>query len=277
MTCPRMDVTFVIPVFNQLDYTAPCLDSLNRAGVPDNAVVVVDNGSSDGTAAFLAGRPGLRVLRNPANVGCSAAWNQGVQASKTAWTMILNNDVLVAQGLCEGLVSFAEQARCYIVSPGLGEGEMDYDLEAFAKAFTVTMRPACRRGVAMGCAFMVHRRVFDAIGQFDPQIGLAGMEDEDFYRRAQQAGFRLGMTGRAFLHHFGSVTQISVKAGLGLPQSARLADATYFRKKHRLNWFKRQADRRREKFLNAFWNWNERRRFGMTLRMRRHAGQWQPY
>lgn len=272
-----MDVTFVIPVFNQLDYTTQCLDSLNRAGVPDAAIVIVDNGSSDGSQTYLAGRPRLRVLRNPTNVGCSAAWNQGVQVSTSPWTMILNNDVLVAPGFCEGLISFAEEARCDIVSPGLGEGEMDYGFEAFAKTFQTAMRSASRHGIAMGCSFMVHRRVFDTIGLFDVKVGLAGLEDEDFYRRAQQAGFRLAMTGRAFLHHFGSVTQTSVKAGLGLPQRARLADTAYFRNKHRVNWFRRQADHQREKFLNALWNWNERRRFGMTLRMRRQGGQWQPY
>jgi GT2 family glycosyltransferase len=270
-----MDVTFVIPVFNQLDYTLRCLESLNRAGVPDAAIVLVDNGSTDGTWESLAKRPNLRVLGNPSNLGCSHAWNMGVEASTSAWTMILNNDVVVAPGLCEGLVGFAEEARCDIVSPALGEGELDYDFEAFAKQFLATMGSACRYGLAAGCSFMVHRRVFETVGLFDTKVGLAGNEDEDFFRRAQASGFRLAMTGRAYLHHFGSVTQRSVKAGLGLPNSARLSDAAYFRKKHGISWLRRQINRRREKLRNALWRWNERRRFGMTLRMRRQSGEWQ--
>ncbi len=271
-----MDVTFVIPVFNHLDYTIRCLESLNRAGVPDTAIVIVDNGSTDGTQAFLSGRPSLRVFRNPTNLGCSDAWNQGVQASTSPWTMILNNDVMVAPGLCEGLTDFAEKERYDIVSPALGEGEMDYEFEAFAKTFLAAMSSACRPGVATGSAFMVHRRVFETIGLFDDKVGLAGNEDEDFFRRARRAGFRLAMTGRAYLHHFGSVTQRSVKAGMGLPNSARLSDSKYFRKKHGINWFKRQTDHQREKIRNAHWRRSEQRRFGMTLWMRREGGQWQP-
>jgi N-acetylglucosaminyl-diphospho-decaprenol L-rhamnosyltransferase len=269
-----MDVTFVIPVFNELDYTTQCLESLNRAGVPDAAIVIVDNGSTDGTREFLAGRPNLRVLCNPTNLGCSHAWNMGVQASTSAWTMILNNDVIVAPGLCEGLIGFAEEEHCDIVSPALGEGEMDYPFEAFAKSFLATMGSACRCGLAVGCSFMVHRRVFETVGLFDTKVGLAGNEDEDFFRRAQRAGFRLGMTGRAYLHHFGSVTQRSVKAGMGIPNSARLSDPVYFRKKHRITWLRRQINRRQEKLRNALWRWNERRRFGMTLRMHRQGGAW---
>ena len=270
-----MDVTFVIPVFNELDYTTQCLESLNRAGMSDPVIVIVDNGSTDGTREFLAGRPNLRVLCNPTNLGCSHAWNMGVQASTSAWTMILNNDVIVAPGLCEGLIGFAEEELCDIVSPALGEGEMDYPFEAFARSFLATMGSACRYGLAVGCSFMVHRRVFEVIGLFDTKVGLAGTEDEDFFRRARASGFRLGMTGRAYLHHFGSVTQRSVKAGMGLPNSARLSNSTYFRKKHRINWFRRQADHQREKIRDALWRWKERRRFGMTLRMRRQGGRWQ--
>ena len=269
-----MDVAFVIPVLNHLDYTIQCLDSLNRARVPDSAIIMVDNASTDGTREILAGRPGLRVIANDTNRGCSYSWNQGVQASTAAWTFILNNDVVVAPGLCEGLVGFAGENHCDIVSPALGEGELDYDLPAFAEKFRAAMKSACRYGFAAGCAFMVHRRVFDAVGLFDTRVGLAGNEDEDFFRRAQAAGFRLAMTGRAFLHHFGSVTQRSVKQGMGVPNSARLSDPKYFRKKHNITWLRRQLNRRREKMRCAFWRWNERRRFGMTLRMRRQAGEW---
>ncbi len=271
---PGIDVAFVIPVLNQLNYTLQSLDSLNHAGVSDTAIIVIDNASTDGTRECLVRRPGLRVLSNDTNRGCSYAWNQGVQASTAEWIFILNNDVIAAPGLCEGLIGFARENHCEIVSPALGEEEMDYDFQAFAEKFLATMSSACRYGMAAGCSFMVHRRVFDTVGFFDTKVGLAGNEDEDFFRRAQAAGFRLAMTGRAFLHHFGSVTQRSVKQGLGIPNSARLSDPVYFRKKHNITWLRRQASRRREKIRCALWRWNELRRFGMTLRMRRHGGKW---
>ena len=271
-----MDVTFVIPVFNQLSYTTQCLGSLSRAGVPDSEVIVVDNASTDGTKEFLQTRRGLRVISNETNRGCGCAWNQGVEVSAAKWTVILNNDVVVAPGFREGLVGFAEDENCQIVSPARCDGELDYDFLEFATRFVRTMHLACRRGVATGVAFMVHRSVFESVGLFDTRIGRAGYEDEDFFRRASSAGLRLAVTGRAYLHHFGSITQKSVKFDMGLPPSARLGDRDYFRKKHGLNWFRRRTDRLRGKAQNAFWRWSEQRRFGTTLLLRRCGGAWHP-
>jgi GT2 family glycosyltransferase len=244
--------------------------------VSDSEIIVVDNASTDGTREFLAARPGLRVMANDTNRGCGYAWNQGVEATAARWTVILNNDVVVAPGFREGLVGFAEETGCQIVSPARCDGELDYDFLDFAGRFVSTMQLACRRGVATGVAFMVHRNVFEAVGMFDARIGRAGYEDEDFSRHARKGGFRLAVTGRAYLHHFGSVTQKSVKSDMGLAESARLSDRDYFRKKHWLNWFRRRSDRLRDKLRTALWRWSERRRFGITLFLRRHGGAWHP-
>lgn len=269
-----MDAAFVIPVLNQLHYTTQCLESLHRDGVADSQIVVVDNGSTDGTGQFLASQPQLRTITNPSNLGCSAAWNQGVEMAAAPWTVVLNNDVVVGRGFVEGLLGFTGETDCDIVSPGMGEGALDYELDSFARDFVSRMANISRRGLAFGVCFMVQRRVFDRIGLFDTRLGQAGYEDEDFFRRARRAGFRLATTGRAYLHHYGSVTQKSVKASLGKSESARLGNRDYFRKKHGLNWLRRRAGRLQGKLQGAFWRWNERRRTGLTLVMRRAQGQW---
>lgn len=268
-----MDVNFIIPVFNQLSFTARCLASLNETGIPDSTIIVVDNGSTDGTREFLQARAGLKVVTNETNRGCACGWNQGVIAAEAAWLVIMNNDVVVAPGFLEGLVAFAEETGHHIVSPAMCEGDLDYDLAAFADSYLRAMRLAMRRGCASGVCFMVHRRVFARIGLFDKKLGLAGYEDEDFFRRARRAGFQLAVTGRAFLHHFGSVTQKTVKAQRGAA-GERLGNRDYFRQKHRLTWFKRKAARVGEKIQEAFWRWNELRRFGYTLRLERTGGVW---
>jgi N-acetylglucosaminyl-diphospho-decaprenol L-rhamnosyltransferase len=267
-------VAFVIPVFNQLQYTTHCLESLNGDGVADAQIIVVNNASTDQTGAFLAGRSQLRTITNTTNLGCSAAWNQGVEAANALWTIVLNNDVVIGPGFVEGLLGFATESGCDIVSPSIGEGELDYELKGFARDFVSRMGKVSRRDVAFGVCFMVHRRVFDKIGLFDTRLGQAGYEDEDFFRRARPAGFRLGTTGRAYLHHFGSVTQKSVKASLGLPPRARLADQDYFRKKHGRNWLRRRLDKWQTKWRWALWRRRERRHNGLALVMRRAGGQW---
>src|SRR6266852_2052379 len=170
-----MNYRIAIPVFNQLQYTAGCLDSLRDSGVPDEAIVVVNNGSTDGTREFLGRRAGIEVIHNSENRGCGFAWNQGVKAAGAVWTVLLNNDVLLPRGFMDGLIGFAEAA-------------------------------------ANGVCFMVHRRVFDTIGVFDEDPKLGGYEDDEFFRRARDARRRLAISGRAFLHHYGSITQNSLKA-----------------------------------------------------------------
>src|SRR4029079_1146413 len=74
----RLDVSMrysvVIPVLNQLHYTKQCVDSLIANGVPAESVLVIDNGSTDDTPAWLAQRSDIRSVRNPVNLGCGGAW-----------------------------------------------------------------------------------------------------------------------------------------------------------------------------------------------------------
>src|SRR5258706_2680085 len=112
-----MNAAIVIPVLNQLHYTQSCLASLAgelAAGVP---IVVVDNGSTDGTAEFLIRQRQIEVVRNPENRGCAAAWNQGVKATATDWVVLFNNDVLVTNGLLARMLDFGERQNADIVSP----------------------------------------------------------------------------------------------------------------------------------------------------------------
>jgi len=267
-----MDCCIVIPVFNQLSYTTGCLDSLLRTGVPDSQVVVVNNSSTDGTREFLDSRPELKVIHNTENRGCGFAWNQGSKASSAKWTVLLNNDVLVAPGWLAGLVLFAEQGGFQIVSPAMCEGELDYDLPAHAAEFVRKMSAVERCGIAHGVCFMVRRRVFEQIGFFDDDPRLGGYEDDEFSRRAREAGFRLAISGRAFIHHFGSVTQKSIQAGMNKP-NASLGDRDYYRKKYGLTRFKRIRLRWHEKLLTTGWRIRERFRYGYTLVSKREGGR----
>lgn len=81
-----MNYTVVIPVLNQLRYTKQCVDSLLAHGVPADALLVIDNGSSDDTPAWLASRPDIRSIRNPVNLGCGGAGPRAPwPATATGW------------------------------------------------------------------------------------------------------------------------------------------------------------------------------------------------
>jgi GT2 family glycosyltransferase len=153
----------------------------------------------------------------------------------------------------------------------LCEGEQDYDFAAHARQFMATMTGVQRRGLALGSVFMVHRRVFDRVGGFDDDPRLGGYEDDEFFRRASRAGFRLAVTGRAFLHHFGSVTQQAIKTSRNQPAGS-LGDRRYYQQKYGLTWFKRRRARLYKQIRRTVWRVRERSRYGYTLISRRENG-----
>jgi len=265
-----MNATIVIPVFNQLHFTQQCLASLNAAGYADTMIVLINNASTDGTAEFLAQRPGLRVIYNPENRACSAAWNQGFQANMTKWTMFLNNDVVVTPGWLENLVAFAERNGVSVASPAVTDGSLDYDLKAYAEDFVARMKNVQRRGTACGAAFMVAREVFAEIGGFDENFRKGGHEDTDFFMRVRQAGFMLAISGCSYIHHFGGTTRKVIKATTGDPRKENVA---YFRAKWKIGWLKRRRMQWSRKVVVAWWSWRERLQHGHTLREQHIEGK----
>jgi GT2 family glycosyltransferase len=212
----------------------------------------------------------LRVIHNPENRACAAAWNQGFAAAKTKWTVFLNNDTLLPPGWLEGLVDFAGKNGVDIASPGMGEGDLDYDLAGYAREYVAGMKAVQRRGTANGACFMVARKVFDTIGGFDENFRKGGNEDTDFFWRAQKAGIQMVVSGCAYIHHFGSVTQKALKTERG---STRAETVGYFRKKWKINWMQRRWLRWQRKTIGVWWRWSERLRHGHTLIEQRIAGK----
>ncbi|HXX58169.1 MAG TPA: glycosyltransferase family 2 protein [Thermodesulfovibrionales bacterium] len=259
-----MKVSVVIPVLNQLRFTKICMESLFVTLPRESEIIVIDNGSSDGTPAYLSECANVRVIRNEKNLGCAGAWNQGVKAAKAPWIAILNNDVILSEGWLEGLLDFAAERSADIVSPAFREGEYNYDIAEYAKGYVGNMRTVARMGIAQGICFMVRRRVFDLIGMFDENFKVGQFEDADFFRRARLAGFVLGTTGRSFIHHFGSATQKALREK-GAESPYEQENRAYYRRKYGLTVWKRIIERRCGKLQALWWRIFEKRRHGHTL------------
>ena len=260
-----IDVSIVIPLFNQVTYTRQCVESLRSHPLEHAEILLIDNGSTDGTSEYLAACTDLRVIRNEVNLGCAGAWNQGVRETRSEWVVILNNDVIVSAGWLAGMLAAAGQEQLDVVSPAIREGEHNYDIEIYARDYVERMKNVVRRGAADGICFMVHRRVFETIGLFDENFRIGQFEDTDFFRRAERAGFRLGTTGRAFIHHFGSVTQKAL--GQWRVEKPYVAEnRAYYREKWRLTWWRRLIERRSRRWRELIWRVRERLFHGHTLK-----------
>ena len=104
--------SIIIPCFNQLEFTRHCLTAIFRHTRPPWELIVVDNGSTDGTGMYLAGiqdaAPApVTVITNGQNLGFPAAINQGLKAARGDYLVLLNNDAVVTDGWLDQLIALA--------------------------------------------------------------------------------------------------------------------------------------------------------------------------
>jgi GT2 family glycosyltransferase len=267
-----MRYTVVIPLLNQLRYTQQCVDSLLANGTPVESLLLIDNGSTDETPAWLASRPDIRSIRNRVNLGCGGAWTQGALASPDAdWVLFLNNDIVVAHDAIGAMLDAANRFKLDVVSPALVEIDLDYDLGAFTERFVGEMRDVVRDGWFHGVAFAVRQEVFHRIGYLDTDRLLFGREDSEFLFRCLHHGLHVGTAGAALMHHFGSITQIAMKKEQRVD---KFGDHRYFYARIGLDWWGRQRYKYRRKSRAIKWAREERAAHGMTLHMQRRGGDW---
>ena len=111
-TFGRCLASMIIPCWNQLEFTRKCIAALLRRTRPPWELIVVNNGSTDGTADYLAGVQDVSpvpvtIIANGTNRGFPAAINQGLQYARGEYLVLLNNDVVVTDGWLEQLVALA--------------------------------------------------------------------------------------------------------------------------------------------------------------------------
>ncbi len=222
----RALTSVIVPCWNALALTRVCLTRLARHTRGDCELVVVDNGSTDGTPEWLeafARRPGalsaVRVLRNRRNLGYPRAMNQGLAAARGERVVFGNADAAVSPGWLEGLLE-AFDARPDVggVSPcsnpprpqpppGPWSAEPWYDglkgLERFTSAAALAPAPAFlpADGFVPGFWFLTSRATLERVGNFDERFSPGGFEDWDLQWRMRRAGLALGFAGRVYVHH----------------------------------------------------------------------------
>lgn len=231
MTSIRISV--VVPTLDTRALTTACVDAVFSSVLPAGAgleVVVVDDGSRDGTAESFAGRPGVHVLRNEAPTGFSRAVNRGVSESSGDLLVLLNSDAMVEpESLSRVAAAFEADPSLGIAGAALrypdgspqwsGGGEPDL-LWLFAQAsgFPALLGrlPAWRRvkplhpgspvdvGWVTGAAMAVRASVWRDLGPFDETYGFYG-QDLDLCLRARDCGWRVRLLpGFRAVHHHGA-------------------------------------------------------------------------
>ena len=214
---PRVSV--VVVTYGRADLTLLCLASLfARTEWPNLEVVAVDNASPDDTPRLLEelakSEPRLRVIRNAENRGFAAATNAGFAAATGEYLVALNNDTVLTRGWAAALVRhLRSDPRLGLVGPvtnaiaNAAQIEVGYrgleDLPRWAaewtrahdgETFEIPM-------LAFFCLAM-RRSTFERVGPLDERFGLGMFEDDDYSRRARQAGLEVRCARDSFVHHW---------------------------------------------------------------------------
>jgi len=212
-------VVAVVLAWNGRRWIGPCLDALLATEHPGLEVLVVDNGSTDGTAELAeAYVPRVRLIRNGRNIGYAAGNNVGVRAALRTgaeFVVLLNQDTRVERGWLTPLIEAAlADTRLGVLSPAQWDYEGRTPDPSFLALLASVDSQAARALVAgdavrgpievptvIGAALLLTRALVQAVGLFDP-LYFVYFEEADLCRRARRCGFRVAIVPEARVRHW---------------------------------------------------------------------------
>lgn len=212
-------VTIIIPNYNGLKFMEPCFKALRAQSDQNFELLVVDNGSTDGSVKWLEDHQIPSIFLEE-NTGFSGAVNIGIRESVTPYVILLNNDTEPQPDYVKEMVKAIERyPKIFSVSSKMIQlyhkdlmddaGDM-YSVLGWAYQRGVGQKSsgynkACRVFSACAGAAIYRREVFDKIGGFD-EDHFAYLEDIDVGYRAKICGYENWYCPKAVVYHVGSGT-----------------------------------------------------------------------
>lgn len=232
MAPPLASLTVVVVHYETPDLTERCVRSLVEHGIPEERIVVVDNGSGEGRPAGIQSEfPGCRILRLGSNVGYARAANAGAAALPGAAYLVTNNDAFVhAPGSVERLLAALDDPHVGLVAPRLLNSDLtlqrtarpaDRPLVALVRASGLSrlvpnrFRPRLTTHwdhseprpveIVDGAVVLVRDEAWRELGGYRGDIAMFA-EDSDLCWRAGKAGWTVWFEQAAVFVHIGNAT-----------------------------------------------------------------------
>jgi O-antigen biosynthesis protein len=222
------DISIVIPVHNQVDFTRQCLSSLHKNTPACYELIIINDCSSDETDDYLASHENLRIIRNERQSGFLVSCNRCLNQVKGRFIVFLNNDTLVTENWLEPLRALMADERV-----GAAGSRLVYPDGTLQEAGGIVWADGSARNYGRsersikpgynyvrpvdycsGAALMIRSGLFHALGGFDRQFEPAYYEDTDLCFSVWKAGYRVMYQPASLVIHFeGSTSQKCPETG----------------------------------------------------------------
>jgi GT2 family glycosyltransferase len=238
-------VEIVICVYNAVEETLACLNSLIGSTHIPYTVRIIDDGSEPSVhrrlADFVNGKPWMRLCANPENRGYTYSADRGVRESDAEWVVLLNSDTIVTPGWLEGLVECAvsdpligfvgplSNAATFQSVPDLYDSANQWKTNDLPPGWTPARMGSALRELSArqfpdapllnGFCTLMRRSVFLEVGGLNHSAFPMGYgEENDLCLRVRKAGYRLALADHVYVYH-------SKSASFGSARRTELAKA----------------------------------------------------
>jgi GT2 family glycosyltransferase len=245
MTAPEVELSAIVIAYDGMKFLPDCLRTLSAdLQEIDHEIIIVDNGSTDGTLEYLSEHyPSATLIANETNLGFAAAVNQGLKRARGRYFYVLNQDLRFRPGTTRTLLArLKEDTGIGLIGPKyIGfDGHLQRSARAlpayrhiFYRALFLDRLFPRHRELAgwrmgdfdhlserfvpqpMGAVMMIPREVIERVGYFDESFPIL-FNDVDFCRRLRDAGYKALYYPQATVEHFvgGSTRRTPVRLHL---------------------------------------------------------------
>ncbi|MFN4016080.1 MAG: glycosyltransferase family 2 protein [Reyranella sp.] len=247
----KFSVDIVICVYNAIEETLDCLESIARNTSLPHTVTIIDDKSGDTTRlqlrSYVRGKPWIRLIENEKNLGYTKSANIGMSRSTAEWVVLLNSDTIVTPGWLEGMFEAAEaHPKAAMIGPvsnaaswqsvpelhdvkggwssnPLPEGVRPEDVSRLVSSLSVRQFPQAT--LLNGFCTLMKREVIEQVGFLDEAAFPMGYgEENDLCLRVRKAGYTLVVADHVYVYHVKSASFGSARrAELSKRGTAQLA------------------------------------------------------
>lgn len=214
------NVSIIILTYNNLDYNIQCIQSIREYTQKETyEIIIVDNGSTDGTREWLNQQKDLITIFPDENTGFPKGCNLGIKTSKKDNDiLLLNNDIVVTPHWLDNLMT------CLYSNDSIGAVgpvtnyawnnqsiTVPYNSIQDMLEFSQTINNSDKtkwelKAKLVGFCLLIKRKVLNIIGLLDERFSPGNFEDDDLCVRITEKGYKLFQCNDCFIHHYGNAT-----------------------------------------------------------------------